>query len=61
MPDASPRLSGAVREIGRIATGYGWKEVAEAVIARHAVTDDALRRCEELGEAMATGIALGIF
>ena len=53
--------SGAVREIGRIATGYGWKQVAEPVIARKEITAEILISCEELGNAMATGIALGIF
>lgn len=53
--------TGAVREIGRIAAGYGWKEVAEALIARKAITPDHLEAAEELGEAMATGLAMGIF
>ena len=53
--------SGAVREIRRIATGYGWKEVAEPFIARGEPTADALAHCEELGEAMATGVGLSLF
>lgn len=53
--------TGAVREIGRIATGYGWKLVAEPIIARKDVSPDIVRQCEELGAAIATGIALGIF
>ncbi|ENO87906.1 flavodoxin family protein [Thauera linaloolentis] len=53
--------TGAVREIGRIANGYGWKSVAEALIARKAVTTGHLRAAEELGEAMASGLAMGIF
>ncbi|MFN3984296.1 MAG: flavodoxin family protein [Rhodocyclaceae bacterium] len=52
--------SGAVREIGRIANGYGWKTVAEPVICRGSITPDALSACEDLGEAMAAGLALGI-
>lgn len=52
---------GAVREIGRIATGYGWKQVAEPLIVRKAVTAADLAASEELGEAMASGLALGIF
>ena len=52
---------GAAREIDRIATGYGWKCVAEPVIARKNIADEDLRRCEELGAAMAAGLALGIF
>lgn len=53
--------TGAVREIERIARGYGWKAVADALIVRKLVTDDALVQCEELGEAIASGLALGIF
>lgn len=53
--------TGAVREIERIARGYGWKAVADAVIVRKLVTDDTLVQCEELGEAIASGLALGIF
>ena len=53
--------TGAVREIDRIATGYGWKRVAEPLIARHEVTAADLAACEELGEAMASGVALGVF
>lgn len=53
--------SGAVTQTDRIATGYGWKRVAEPLIARHEVTDADLAACEELGEAMASGVALGIF
>ncbi len=56
--------SGAVTQIERIATGYGWKHVAEPLIvhiAQHEVTAADLAACEELGEAMASGITLGIF
>lgn len=53
--------TGAVTQIERIATGYGWKRVADPLIARHGVTDEDIGRCEELGEAMAAGIALGVF
>jgi multimeric flavodoxin WrbA len=53
--------AGAVREIGRIATGYGWKLVAEPLVARKEVDAAVLAQCEELGNAMAAGLALGIF
>jgi multimeric flavodoxin WrbA len=53
--------SGAVREIGRIANGYGWKCVAEPLIARRAIAPEHLSAAEELGEAMASGLAMGIF
>ncbi|MBL8447648.1 MAG: flavodoxin family protein [Zoogloeaceae bacterium] len=53
--------SGAVREIRRIANGYRWKEVAEPVIARGELTEADLARCRDLGEAFASGLAMGIF
>jgi len=53
--------SNAVREIARIATGYGWKAVCPAHIARGEITADDLEICRELGEAMAEGLALGVF
>ena len=63
----------AARQIERIATGWRLKPVASPIIiCTHAQTpDDILRpkqiaaedlkRCEELGVAMAAGLALGIF
>lgn len=51
----------AVREIGRIASGYGWKEVAPAHIARGEPSAADLNACRELGAAMAEGLALGVF
>jgi len=51
----------AVREIGRIANGYGWKEVTPACIARGEVTDSHRVACRELGQAMAEGLSMGIF
>ena len=53
--------TGAVREIGRIANGYGWKVVAEALIVRKEITPADLVRAEELGEALAAGLAMGVF
>lgn len=53
--------SGAVREIGRIANGYGWKAVAEALVSRKEVSAQDLRDAFDLGQAMATGLALGVF
>ncbi|MBV2233982.1 MAG: NAD(P)H-dependent oxidoreductase [Sterolibacterium sp.] len=52
---------GAVTQIERIATGYGWKAVAEALIVRQKITADDLHQAEELGAALAAGLALGIF
>ncbi|NLF53353.1 MAG: flavodoxin family protein [Thauera phenolivorans] len=52
--------SGAVREIGRIAKGYGWKPAAEALIARKGIAAEDLARAEELGEGFATALSIGI-
>ncbi len=63
----------AARQIERIATGWRLKPVAEPIIVcTHAQTPeailapkhidaDALERCRALGEAMAAGLALGVF
>ncbi|HEY8537439.1 MAG TPA: NAD(P)H-dependent oxidoreductase [Steroidobacteraceae bacterium] len=53
--------SGAVASIERIALGYKWKKVAEPVIVKGEPTEADLQRCEELGQTMAAGLALGIF
>ncbi|HUQ13372.1 MAG TPA: NAD(P)H-dependent oxidoreductase [Novosphingobium sp.] len=65
--------SGAQRQIDRIATGWRLRRVAEAIIVNTAaqtpeailaaktVTEASLRRCRELGAAMAEGLAQGIF
>lgn len=52
---------GAEREIRRIATGLGWRPAQEALIVRGEVQKDDLERARELGEALATGLELGIF
>ena len=63
----------AVRQIERIATGWRLKPVAEPIIVcTHAQTPEAilapkqigaddLERCRVLGQAMAIGLALGVF
>ncbi|MBI4203738.1 MAG: NAD(P)H-dependent oxidoreductase [Betaproteobacteria bacterium] len=65
--------SNAVRQIGRICTGWRLKAVSEPlIVCTHAQTPEAilapktipaeeLRRCEEVGQAIAAGLALGIF
>lgn len=52
---------GAVTAIERIAIGYGWKPVAEALVIRGEITATDLQAAGELGEAFATGLALGVF
>lgn len=63
----------AVRQIGRICTGWRLKSVCEplivctyaqtpeAILAPKAIAADDVRRCEEAGAAMAAGLALGVF
>jgi multimeric flavodoxin WrbA len=53
--------SGAVNSIERIAPGYKWKRVAEPLIVKGEITEDALGRCIELGQTMAAGLALGVY
>lgn len=63
----------AARQIERIATGWRLRAVAEplivctqaqtpqAILQPKLIEADALRRCSELGAALATGLALGVF
>lgn len=53
--------SGAVTSVERIVRGYPLKKVADPLVVRGEVGADALARCEELGETVAAGLALGIF
>jgi NAD(P)H-dependent FMN reductase len=63
----------AARQIARIATGWRLRAVAEpiivcthaqtpeAIFAPKVIASDDLSRCEELGAALAAGLAMGIF
>jgi multimeric flavodoxin WrbA len=63
----------AVRQIARIATGWRLRPVAEpiivctraqtpeAILAPKTIGPEDLARCEELGAALAAGLAAGIF
>lgn len=63
----------AVRQAARIAKGWRLKQVQEPLIvcthaqtpeeilAEKTITESDLARCRELGAAMATGLALGVF
>jgi len=65
--------SGAARQIERIATGWRLKAAAPPlIVCTHAQTSEAilrpkqigeaeLQRCHDLGTALATGMALGVF
>lgn len=52
---------GAVREVERIATGYRWQRVAEALIVRDAPDASALTNARERGQLLAAGLSLGTF
>ncbi len=64
---------GAAQQIARIATGWRLKAVAEPlIVCTHATVTaqilspktlaiEDLRRCEELGLTLASGLALGVF
>ena len=63
----------AVRQIERIATGWRLRQIApslivcthaqtpEQILAPKSISEDDRKRCEEIGAAMAAGLALGIF
>jgi multimeric flavodoxin WrbA len=65
--------SGAVRQIERICSGWRLKAVApplivnthaqtpEAILAPKQIPPDELARCRDLGEALANGLALGVY
>jgi multimeric flavodoxin WrbA len=53
--------TGAVKAIERIALGYGWSKVAEAVIARGELDGYPRQSCMELGQTLAAGLSCGIF
>jgi multimeric flavodoxin WrbA len=53
--------TGALSNIERIARGYPFKQVAEPLIVRGDVTEEALASARELGETLAAGLVLQIF
>ncbi len=53
--------SGALRAIRRIAGGYPFREVQEAVVAQGEVRECHLNACRELGMTLAAGLAAGIY
>jgi NAD(P)H-dependent FMN reductase len=65
--------SNAARQMARIATGWRLKAVAEplivcthaqtpeAILAPKQIGDDDLAHCRALGEALATGLVLGVY
>lgn len=53
--------TGAIRQIDRIIQSYPMKKIAEPVLCRGPADEAVLVACEELGQAFAAGLALGIF
>ncbi len=52
---------GAITQIERIAAGYKWKKVQEAIRVVGVPTENDLVAVEDLGHALAAGIDFGIF
>jgi multimeric flavodoxin WrbA len=53
--------SGALRQFERILRGYPMRQVAEATIVHGVPDKEALGTATDLGEALAAGLALGIY
>ena len=53
--------AGAIASVERIVTGLRLKKVREPILALKEVTPGILTECEELGAALAAGLALGIY
>ena len=53
--------SGAVASVERIVLGLRLKKVLEPIVVTKDLQADHLARCEELGAAFASGLALGVF
>lgn len=52
---------GAARQLERILSGFPMKPVAEPLLLRGEVSEQMKRQCEELGQALAAGLELGIY
>ncbi len=53
--------AGAIASVERIVTGLRLKKVQEPILALKEVTPEVLVQCEELGAALAAGLALGVY
>jgi len=53
--------AGAISSVERIVTGLRLKKVQEPILALKEVTPETLAKCEELGAALAAGLALGVY
>ena len=53
--------NGAVTSVERIVAGLRLNRIQAPIIGLKELTPEVLTRCEELGAAMAAGLALGVF
>ena len=53
--------AGSRRAVESIVGGMRWRAVQEPVICCGPFSEDFIRRCDELGQAMAAGLEAGIF
>jgi multimeric flavodoxin WrbA len=53
--------SGAVSSVERIIAGLRLNKIHDPIVGLKDLTPEVLASCEELGAAMATGIAMGVF
>ncbi len=53
--------AGAIASVERIVTGLRLRKVQEPILALKEVTPEVLVQCEELGAALAAGLALGVY
>jgi len=53
--------TGALNSIERIALGYKFKKIYDPVISKGKLTEEALNKCRELGQILASGLDAGIF
>lgn len=53
--------TGAVQSVERILAGLRWRLVQEPLVLQGEFKPEFLQTCEELGEAVAEGVLLGIF
>lgn len=56
---ASTDGSGAVAAVEPLATGLGWRAIADPIVVEGEITDAHLEACAELGATMAAGLAYG--
>ena len=53
--------NGAVGSVERIVTGLRLKKIQDPIIGLKELTPEVLEKCEQLGSAFASGLALGVF